>query len=132
MPFGLQPIHILVVLIVALIVFGPKRLPQVGRWFGRTFAELRRGAREMADEFREEKSRSEQPAAGAARGAPMAGAAPAAGPGPAAGATPEPAAGAPGSTSTAPRHQPGTCPECGSAIPLAARFCNQCGRRLDT
>ncbi len=51
--FGLQPLHILVIVIVALIIFGPKRLPKIGRWIGRMFSEFRRGARDMADGVRE-------------------------------------------------------------------------------
>ncbi|MGO9309956.1 MAG: twin-arginine translocase TatA/TatE family subunit [Spirochaetia bacterium] len=54
MPFGLQPIHLVVIVLVALVVFGPKRLPQLGRWLGRTFSEFKRGARDMADGFKEE------------------------------------------------------------------------------
>lgn len=38
----LGPAEILVVLLVALLVFGPKRLPEVGRQVGRGIAELRK------------------------------------------------------------------------------------------
>ena len=54
MPFGIQPMDIIVIVVVALIVFGPKRLPQFGRWIGKTFSEFRKGARDMADGFKEE------------------------------------------------------------------------------
>ena len=33
MPFGLQPLHLLVIAIVALLIFGPKRLPEVGKGY---------------------------------------------------------------------------------------------------
>jgi sec-independent protein translocase protein TatA len=39
---NLGPAEILVVLVVALIVFGPKRLPEVGRQVGAAMRELRR------------------------------------------------------------------------------------------
>ena len=38
----LGPLELLVVLIVALMVFGPKRLPEVGRQVGRGLRELRK------------------------------------------------------------------------------------------
>ena len=37
----LQPTHLLFVLVVALIVLGPKRLPEVGRSLGRTMRDFR-------------------------------------------------------------------------------------------
>lgn len=39
---SLGPAEILVILIIALLVFGPTRLPQVGRQVGRTMREFRR------------------------------------------------------------------------------------------
>ena len=47
---NIGPAEILVVLVVALIVFGPKRLPEVGRQVGRAVRELRR----MQDTVRSE------------------------------------------------------------------------------
>lgn len=45
------PLEILVVAAVALIVFGPNRLPEITRSVGRTLGELRRVAGEMRAEF---------------------------------------------------------------------------------
>jgi len=39
---SLGPAEILVILVVALIVFGPKRLPEVGRQVGNAMRELRK------------------------------------------------------------------------------------------
>ena len=39
---SLGPAEILVILVVALLVFGPTRLPEVGRQVGRTMREFRR------------------------------------------------------------------------------------------
>jgi sec-independent protein translocase protein TatB len=47
----LSPIEILVVATIALIVFGPEKLPQIARTIGRSAAELRRMANEVKDEF---------------------------------------------------------------------------------
>lgn len=45
------PLEILVVAAVALIVFGPQRLPEIARSVGKTLGELRRVAGEMKAEF---------------------------------------------------------------------------------
>ena len=37
----LQPTHLLVVLVVALLVLGPKRLPEVGRAIGKGIHDMR-------------------------------------------------------------------------------------------
>jgi sec-independent protein translocase protein TatB len=47
----LSPLEILVVATIALIVFGPEKLPQIARTIGRGAAELRRMATEVKDEF---------------------------------------------------------------------------------
>ena len=36
MPFGLQPWHLLIVLVVLVLVMGPKRLPEIGQALGKT------------------------------------------------------------------------------------------------
>ena len=49
---NLGPMEILVVLMVALIVLGPKRLPEAGRQVGRAVAEVRRWSQSMQAEVR--------------------------------------------------------------------------------
>lgn len=138
--FRLQPIHLVVVLTVALIIFGPKRLPQLGRWIGRTFAEFRKSAREMADTIKDESTRAPAetqrppgaaavPTASSAQGAPGAGAS--TGPaGPAAGASASPVAESPMAESPYPRIAGNFCSQCGVANAADARFCNKCGTKL--
>jgi TatA/E family protein of Tat protein translocase len=41
----LQPRHLLIILIVALVFFGPKKLPELGNALGRTFKEFKVGIR---------------------------------------------------------------------------------------
>ena len=48
--FGVGPEELMLVLIVALLVLGPERLPRIARDVGRVVGELRR----TSDEFREE------------------------------------------------------------------------------
>jgi sec-independent protein translocase protein TatA len=52
------PLEILVILIVALVVFGPSKLPQIGRQVGRGFREFRKfqaGLRDdIEDAFRDD------------------------------------------------------------------------------
>ena len=51
MPSFPGPMEILVIAIIALLVFGPEKLPQIARQVGRAAAELRRMAAEVKDEF---------------------------------------------------------------------------------
>jgi Tat protein translocase TatB subunit len=45
------PLEILVVAVVALIVFGPEKLPEIARSLGKAASELRRVASEAKSEF---------------------------------------------------------------------------------
>lgn len=44
--FGLQPAHIILIVAAALIFFGPKQLPELGKGFGRMISEFKKGIRE--------------------------------------------------------------------------------------
>jgi sec-independent protein translocase protein TatB len=48
---SLSPIELLVVAVVALIVFGPQRLPEIARTVGRWLNEMRRMASDVRAEF---------------------------------------------------------------------------------
>jgi sec-independent protein translocase protein TatA len=45
--FGLQPTHIIIILVVALLIFGPSRLPSIGRAVGKTIKEFQSGMKEV-------------------------------------------------------------------------------------
>jgi len=48
MPFGNMGIGgLILILIIALIIFGPSKLPELGRAFGRTLSEFKSATREM-------------------------------------------------------------------------------------
>jgi sec-independent protein translocase protein TatB len=52
MPSGFSPMHIFVVMVVALIVLGPYRLMDSARQLGRALGQFRRWSEEMKDEVR--------------------------------------------------------------------------------
>lgn len=52
MPTSLGPAEILVILVVALIVLGPKRLPEAGRQVGKAIAEVRRWTTDVTSEIK--------------------------------------------------------------------------------
>ena len=118
MPFGLQPIHLVVIVVVALLIFGPKRLPQIGRWIAKTFSEFRKGARDMADGFRQETTAQEQSQGPRTEGSQ---------------APPADTSQAKPSSSLYPGDAAGNyCINCGAPNASDARFCNKCGNRLPT
>ncbi len=104
MPFGLQPWHLIAVAIAALIIFGPARLPEIGRGMGRMLNEFRKGTREMTEGFREEVSTT-PPATTESR------------------PTPQPP------TQAVPL-KGNFCIQCGASNPDGAKFCNTCGAKL--
>lgn len=52
MPSSLGPAEIVAILVVALIVLGPKRLPEAGRQVGKAIAEVRRWSQGFQTEVR--------------------------------------------------------------------------------
>jgi len=50
--FGLQPWHLIVILAVALIIFGPSRLPEIGKAIGSSIREFRDAATTTQDAIR--------------------------------------------------------------------------------
>lgn len=54
MPFGIGPLELIIVLVIILVIFGPKRLPQAGRSLGQ-------GLREFKDSVTGKEERSEAP-----------------------------------------------------------------------
>jgi len=55
--FGIGMPELLVILLVALLLFGAARLPQIGRALGRTISEFKKGIKEGESEGTEEKER---------------------------------------------------------------------------
>jgi len=116
MPFGIQPIHIFLIIIVALLLFGPKRLPEMGRNIGKAISEFRNGTKELTDSLRADGSASRE--AGEPHIAPPAPAAP-------------PVQSVPFQAAANASAPVGNfCIQCGAGNPPEARFCNTCGTKL--
>ena len=64
-PIGVP--ELLIIFVVALIVFGPRKLPELGRSLGKSIAEFKRASNELRstldDEIRTEERRAPAPAA---------------------------------------------------------------------
>ncbi len=49
MPLGLSPVHLILILVIALIVVGPGKLPEVGGALGKTIKEFRKAASDVQE-----------------------------------------------------------------------------------
>jgi sec-independent protein translocase protein TatA len=125
MPFGIQPWHLIVVLIVALVIFGPSRLPQLGRSMGSFFRDLRAGARDMSNGFKESMQDADSAKAAAAQPSAQA-----KGPIEAATTSAPSVDTKPQATVAAAPHTGNFCTSCGAPNAPEARFCNACGKQL--
>ncbi|MEJ7797668.1 MAG: twin-arginine translocase TatA/TatE family subunit [Solirubrobacteraceae bacterium] len=59
MPFNVGPMELIVVLVIALVVLGPKKLPEVGKSLGKGMREFKESISGMAgnDDDRDEAKR---------------------------------------------------------------------------
>jgi sec-independent protein translocase protein TatA len=53
-----QPMHLLVIFFIALLVFGPKKLPELGKGIGEGFRALKEGMKERTDDQAQNKQQS--------------------------------------------------------------------------
>jgi len=113
MPFAIQPIHIIIIILVAFLIFGASRLPEIGRSLGKGISEFRKGTKEAAEGFKEEVSKpinAPEAAAPAAFSAPVQGTSPA--------------------TASSGKSTGNFCIQCGTPNYPEARFCSSCGAKL--
>jgi TatA/E family protein of Tat protein translocase len=47
MPFGFHGLDLVVILVIALLIFGPKRLPEMGNAIGKSISSFKRGMSEL-------------------------------------------------------------------------------------
>lgn len=50
--FGIGMPELIIILIVALVIFGPKRLPEMGKSLGRAIKEFRKTSQELKEEIK--------------------------------------------------------------------------------
>jgi sec-independent protein translocase protein TatB len=67
--FGIGPTELIVILVIALLVLGPKRLPELASGLGKGLAEFRRATADINAELDEARRTIEEPAKDAARAA---------------------------------------------------------------
>jgi TatA/E family protein of Tat protein translocase len=58
MPFDIQPIHVLIVILIGFLIFGANKLPEMGRGLGKAISEFRRGTKEATEGFKEETNKA--------------------------------------------------------------------------
>ena len=58
--FGIGPTELVVILVVALLVLGPKRLPEIARSLGKGIAEFRRATADVTSELDNARATLEQ------------------------------------------------------------------------
>jgi sec-independent protein translocase protein TatA len=109
---ALQPAHLIVILVIVLLIFGPGKLPELGRAMGDGLRELKKAT--GGDEAATTAATISTPVAPSA---------------PASSVTPisvAPISGAPIS-GAAPAMASRACPSCRNAVPVGDKFCGNCG-----
>ena len=101
---NLGPMEVIVILIVALLIFGPKNLPKLGKALGKTVKNVREGMSGDDDKKKDEEKATETEA------------------------HLEEASSEEASTA----YEAGVvfCPKCGAKNPADAAFCSKCGAKL--
>ena len=52
--------EIIIILVIALLLFGAKRLPEVGKSLGKAIREFRKSFREISEDFEEEPTKEKE------------------------------------------------------------------------
>jgi len=65
MPFGFHGLDLVVILVIALLIFGPKKLPEMGSAIGKSIKEFRKGMNELTSPKDEHEEENKLPASAA-------------------------------------------------------------------
>lgn len=60
--FGIGLPEMIVIMAIALLIFGPKKLPEIGRSIGKTIRSFQEASKEFESEFKREAEQIEQAA----------------------------------------------------------------------
>lgn len=52
---------LIIILVIALIIFGPSKLPDIGRAFGKTLTEFKNASHDLMSDDNKEKEQDEKP-----------------------------------------------------------------------
>ncbi|MCK4777546.1 MAG: twin-arginine translocase TatA/TatE family subunit, partial [Actinomycetia bacterium] len=57
---GLGPTELIIILFIVLLLFGPKRLPEMGKAIGQTIKEMKKSQKEASEDKEEEKEEEKE------------------------------------------------------------------------
>ena len=101
MILGMGPMELIIILIVVLVIFGPKNLPKIGSALGKTVKNVREGMEEGEDEKSAKKPASDDDAVEVVA-----------------------------DEDDADAEDTQFCSECGAKNPAGAAFCSKCGHKF--
>jgi sec-independent protein translocase protein TatA len=107
---ALQPGHLIVILVIVLLIFGPGKLPELGKAVGDGLRELKKATGDNADK----ESATSTTTAAATTTTPA--------------ATATAASAGPNGVAAATR----ICPKCSAAVPVGDKFCGVCGTAMES
>ena len=61
MPFGFHGLDLVVILVIALLIFGPKKLPEMGASIGKSIKEFKKGMSEISGHHDDDDDEDEEP-----------------------------------------------------------------------
>jgi sec-independent protein translocase protein TatA len=103
---ALQPGHLIVILVIVLLIFGPGKLPELGKAMGEGLRELKKATGNEDAAAKENATAASTTAAGGATATPTATVTP---------------------SSAATR----VCPSCRGSVPAGDKFCGNCGALME-